>query len=680
MEKWSRNIPKRGYTLIIAEKPRAAAKIAWALGLRNRGKLYNVSYWSGYFRGRPIVVTSTAGHMYSLSANGRGYPVFSYSWVPRWNVEKGSSFLQRFYKAIKKLSDGASEFVNACDYDIEGSVIGYMIIKNIGSVNKAKRMKFSSLTPEELRKAFIRLEGMDWNMIEAGLCRHELDWIWGINVSRALMDIFKIVNGRWQVLSAGRVQSPTLSEVLKRHIDRETFVPIISFNISVTIEVNGKRYKLDNMFSPLTSLVKTREIAELLKKEKYLRVTDHKSEVKTLNPLPPFNLPDLQLEASRIYGLSPAETLRIAEDLYLDSLISYPRTNSQKLPKDLNNRSILNSLKKINTYTQLASKLLSKTHLRPAEGKKEDPAHPAIHPTGLTPRGILKPKHWKVYDLIVRRYMASFAESAKIATTRYTLSFKDIKFGLVGSKTITKGWLEYYPFVKVGERDVPDLRIGDSVKIKGVRVVKIYSKPPQRYSRTALLKWMEASGIGTEATRAEIIEVLFRRGYLKSSARYVEITDLGMNVAAALTKLFRELTSVNLTRKFEEYLEAVYRGKLQRIEVVKEAKDVLEPRLLELKKMVKEKKRDDFLRLLDMGNDLIKCELCSRAGKHRVNGLLLCNFHKKAYDSIVNAFKIWRERMDISWEEYIQQLRRLASVGRYCKDLLDRLSASTFKS
>ena len=196
--------------LIIAEKPKAARKIAGALGLKGFGRVYGIPYWYGYYRGEYVVVSSTAGHLFTLVTDKRSYPVFEYRWVPRWEGERGASFLKKFYSALKSLARGAKAFVNACDYDIEGSVIGYLIIKELGDVRRAKRAKFSSLTPQELRKSFQSLMPLDWDMIESGLCRHELDWIWGINVSRALMHMFRRVMSYRKPLSAGRVQSPTL--------------------------------------------------------------------------------------------------------------------------------------------------------------------------------------------------------------------------------------------------------------------------------------------------------------------------------------------------------------------------------------------------------------------------------------------------------------------------------------
>ncbi len=667
----------RGYTLVIAEKPRAAAKIAAALGLKSRSRLYGIPYWKGVFMGRKMIVAPAAGHLFSLRAKKYGYPVFEYEWVPRWEVEKGSSYLKKFFAALKKLSSGASEFINACDFDIEGSVIGFMIIKFFGDVRRARRVKFSSLTRDELRRAFMNIQPLDSLMVEAGLCRHELDWIWGINVSRALMDFYRQIIKKRIVLSAGRVQSPTLVEALRRQIERETFVPEISYNISVHVVINGKKYKVDNAFPPLKTKQAAFEAARRLRNIGKLIVTKKEKGIKQLRPLPPFNLPDLQLEASRVAGISPAETLRIAESLYLDSLISYPRTNSQKLPKGLDNRRIISSLSGLKYYRDYCSNLLLKSSLVPVQGKKDDPAHPAIYPTGYPPRKQLSRKEWVIYDLIVRRYLASFGDPAIIATVRYVLEGGSFRFVLTGQRLNRTGWLQIYKFVNVVDKEVPELEEGAEIEISSVRVTKQYSKPPPKYTKSTLLKWMESVGIGTEATRAEILEVLFRRGYLKSGKGGIEVTDLGLSVATILRNLFSEIISVELTRSFEGKLKLVSVGRESREKVVNEAQEVLKPKLEHVKQLVNESRtRNEDARILELAGKGIagkKCVVCHRLGEYVRNGVLMCDLHAKAYDNIRKSYEIWKERSGISYEEYLSELAKLKSLGKYSREVVNYL-------
>lgn len=670
-----------GYTLVIAEKPRAASKIAAALGLKRKATLSGVPFWYGYFQGRYYVVASSAGHLFSLKSEGRGYPVFEYRWVPRWEAERGSSFLKKFYSALSRLFKNARDYVNACDYDIEGSVIGYLIIKHFGNTTYAKRAKFSSLTREELLTAFKNLSSLDVDMVEAGLCRHELDWLWGVNVSRALMDFYRAISGRFLILSAGRVQTPTLVEVLNRYVERETFVPDISFNVSVTVKINGKKYKLENLFPSPVTKAKAKEIALKVKNARCLKVRKVEKTVRKLNPPPPFNLPDLQMEASRVFGISPAETLRIAENLYLESLISYPRTNSQKLPPALDNRRIIRSLSRLRGMSTFCEKILAKDKLRPVQGKREDPAHPAIYPTGYLPKKKLRVKEWNIYEMIVRRYLATFYDAAEVASVRYVFSAESLgsmSFALIGQRVVRPGWLSVYKYVNVKESSVPELKEGDCIEVERVSVVRTYSKPPRLYTKASLLRWMESVGIGTEATRAEIIETLFQRGYLKTTRAGIVVTELGIKTAFMLLKLFKELTEVNLTRDFEEKIERVRKGEISRQKVVDDAKEFLKPKLLKVKEMITSNDIGELRKLAEEGHD-VKCAVCGRYGRYVVGGFSLCELHWRAYKNIVMKYRVWRERAGLSFDEYIASLKKLSCVGGFCKDVIKLLAENGFK-
>jgi len=652
-----------GYTLVIAEKPKAAAKIAEALGLNRKGYIEGIPYWWGYFNNRLVVVAPTAGHLFSLNSDKGGYPIFNYRWVPRWYVEKNSKHLRKFYEALKKLSQRARYYVNACDYDIEGSVIGYMIIKEFGDLSRAKRVKFSSLTKDELRKAFMNLMPLDVGMVEAGLCRHELDWIWGINISRALMDIIRQLKGERLILSAGRVQSPTLIEAYKRFIERELFVPIISFTITVKIRYGGREYNLEPLYEPLNSRMEAIRLVEETRSLGKAKVIDARTQIRTLEPPPPFNLPDLQLEASRIYGLSPSETLKIAEDLYLEGIISYPRTNSQQLPPTLNNRLIIEALSKDPQYRVYAMKLLKRKVLKPVKGSKTDLAHPAIYPTGELPKRKLSEKEVKVYDLIVRRYLASFGDKSRIICRRYVFSVGKLRYSLSGCKVLDYGWLEIYPFNRMKDEDIPILKAGDYVPISSVKITHVYTKPPQLYTKASLLKWMEEVGIGTEATRADIIDILFKRGYLRSTPKGIEITEIGMIVANILNSLFTELTSVELTRRFEEYLNKVILGEISRAEVVTRAKEVIASKLNSVKESIVKYGLEYIKRISNVGDEENKCSLCWRRSSHELiigtAKVKLCDLH--------------------TFEEFSKHINRLTSLGGLCRDILNLMNKYGFK-
>ncbi len=653
----------KGHILVIAEKPKAAEKIALALGKPNKFKKYNVPYWV-IENGSKIIVAPAAGHLFGLAPKSNGFPVFEYEWRPLYEIEKESAHTKKFIALLASLSKGAKLYVNACDYDIEGSVIGFMIIKNFGDLKRAKRMVFHALTPQELRRAWRNLKPLDWEMIEAGLARHELDWLWGINVSRALMRAYKAASKKNRSLSAGRVQSPTLNEAVKREIEIGTFVPLPYF--VVTLKVG--EFTLDP-----TLRFENKEQADEWKGTCVGEVVSVEELEEKYSPPYPFNLPDLQMEAARLYGFSPAKTQSIAEDLYLDAYISYPRTNSQKYPKGLDYEGILNQLLG-SQYSGLVRALKKETKgiFKPNNGPKDDPAHPAIYPTGKVPKGLDR-DHMKIYDLIVRRFMATLATPSRYLVRRVIIDIKNRRFKVVGKKRIWMGWTLYYPYSAPEEKPLPPYNEGEKVKVRCTAKVQ-YTKPPERFTKAKMVKWMEKVGIGTEATRARIVETLFKRGYLKSINNKVYVTDLGMGVALVLSKYFPEIVSVELTRKFEEEMEKIRMGKKKREEVVNEAKKVLMYLMSKYKPHLSEvgKKLAQALGDLEPEN---KCALCHREAQE--DGL--CYLHSMAAKSLLEAYPTWKTRLGLSFKEYLERVSKMKGAGIYVRDVAGNWD-SLFKS
>ncbi len=666
-----------GKVLIVAEKPKAASKIAYALSSNPyRRKIYNIPYYLIRSNGLSIIIASAAGHLYGLSSNRRGYPVFEYEWKPLYLVDRNAKHTYRFIKALDNLCRDTDYYVNACDYDIEGSVIGYLVIKNMGDVNRSFRVKYSSLTREELRKAFNNLEKLDWEMIEAGLCRHELDWIWGINISRALMDAVYKASGKKIVLSAGRVQTPTLKYVVENNIKRNMFIPIPQYSISVVVEKNNKRYTLEYRGPVIETRRKALELVSMIKREKYLIVKKYEEKRTRINPPPAFNLGDLQSEASRIYGFSPYKTQSIAEKLYLDALISYPRTNSQKLPPTLNYRNIMEKLKTIPSYRELVNQLLLETHgvLKPVQGAKEDPAHPAIYPTGVKPYR-LSEDEWKIYDLILRRFLATFASPATIIYKSVILVYprdKELMFHGNGRKIVSRGWFKYYIYSAVEEKYLPKFREGEEVLVVDTKIKRTYTKPPEKISKIKILKWMEKEGIGTEATRARIIEILFKRGYIRNVGGNSVVTDIGFGVIEVLDQYFPELTSVKLTRYFENEMELIRKGLKKREEVVRQARETILKLLKEF-----EDKKDMLGEKLSIRLGYVKprhkCMICDRE-EYKDH---LCRYHLQALEELKKNYETWRDREDVSWKQYIMQIKKLRSTGKWVKEVIEHIDGIT---
>ena len=243
-------------------------------------------------------------------------------------------------------------------------------------------------------------------MINAGLARHILDWYYGINTSKAMTDSLKKASGRYVTLSAGRVQTPTLKFLLEREKEICQFVSEPYWILFIEFKKDGITVKASyqkEFFDESEALSIFKDI-----KNKSALVKEISKKEKRINPPHPFDLGTLQKESYKNFGFLPKRTQDIAQSLYEAGLISYPRTSSQKYPPSLNLRGIMEKLKNIENYSSDCAELL-KTPLKPTEGKKDDPAHPAIHPTGEIPKKLTEDQA-KLYDLVVRRFLAVFAK------------------------------------------------------------------------------------------------------------------------------------------------------------------------------------------------------------------------------------------------------------------------------
>ncbi|MFH0817056.1 MAG: DNA topoisomerase, partial [Candidatus Micrarchaeota archaeon] len=364
--------------LIICEKPKVAEKVARALGngKYERKSKGQASYYEIERGTNKIKVVAAVGHIYSLrQKEGKaGYPVFDIEWAPAYEVSEGSAFTKGYLKLIESIAKECTEFVNSCDYDLEGSLIGYNVIRYACGGDGGKRMKFSALTDDDLIEAYETMEDLDFNNVLAAETRHILDWYYGINLSRALMHAIRSA-GIYRVLSIGRVQGPALSILAKREREINAFKPEPYWQLFALV----KKTRFMNMRGSMKKEEEAKKALLDSAKEGIVENVDRKGFKQAPNP--PFDLTSLQVEAYRLFGFSPTLTLQLAQSLYEDSLISYPRTSSQKLSKKLNFPKIFSGLEKNPQYVSLVQKLRLQNRFTPLEGAKTDPAHPAIHPT-----------------------------------------------------------------------------------------------------------------------------------------------------------------------------------------------------------------------------------------------------------------------------------------------------------
>ncbi|MBS3066752.1 DNA topoisomerase I [Candidatus Pacearchaeota archaeon] len=537
----------KGYILIITEKPQAAQKISDALteGKVIKNSLGNVPYYTLQRNGKDIQVVCAVGHLFSIAqVNARNkWPTFDIQWAPNYLVRK-NDFTKRYYNVIAKLSKNASEIVVATDYDIEGEVIGMNIVRYICGQKDAERMKFSTLTSKEIQEAFEkRSKSLDWGQGIAGETRHYLDWLYGINLSRALMDAIKST-GKFRLMSIGRVQGPALHIIVEKEKEIQRFKSEKYWQ--VFLDISDKKNDVKVKYQ--------KDITNEKDLSKFNGIEGKKGVVKTeknkqeMPPNAPFDLTSLQTESYRLYKINPNKTLEIAQRLYLGGVISYPRTSSQKIPKEIGYDVILDRLKKRFSFVDKAKR---KT---PIEGKKTDPAHPSIYPTGEFHE--LEEDDKRIYELIVRRFVNCFCEDAIIDNKKITFSYNGMNFYARGLGIAKKGWVEVYPII-IKENEIPDMD-GDA-EIKKSVIEEKMTQPPKRYSPASIISELEKRNLGTKATRANILETLYQRGYIKEKS--IEATSLGLSLINTLEKNSPIIIDEKLTRDIELNLENIRNSK-----------------------------------------------------------------------------------------------------------------------
>jgi DNA topoisomerase-1 len=303
-------------------------------------------------------------------------------------------------------------------------------------------------------------------------------------------------------------------------------------------------------------------------------------QTKKVNPPTPFNLSDLQKEAFRIFKLSPAVTLSVAESLYLAALISYPRTSSKKLPSSIGYEKILNLLSK-NYATADKNKiqeLLMQKHLVPFQGIEEDPAHPAIYPTGLKHKK-LSVQQSKILDLIIKRFLATFGDGALTNFSEVIITVSGYDFIAKGNTILNYGWIPLYePYFSIKETRLPHLVKGDSAQTNEVTALEDFTKPVARYNQASILEKMESEGIGTKSTRAETVNLLIKRKYILQHKIGLEPTVLGFTILDTMKKFIPDIVSTKLTAFLESSIKRVEQGELDMINLRKHLeKSLLKP-------------------------------------------------------------------------------------------------------
>ena len=583
----------------IAEKPSMGADIARVLGATSRHE--------GYYEGNGYQVTWTFGHLCELKYPEDYLPEWK-RWSlgqlpmipPRFGIRlKDDKGIQRQFAVIERLMANADYIVNCGDAGQEGELIQRWVMQKAGVRCPVMRLWVSSLTEESIREGFANLLPQDnyQGMYEAGLCRAIGDWLLGMNATR--LYTLKYGQNR-QVLSIGRVQTPTLALIVNRQKEIDSFEPEPYWVLSTIYR--------DTLFTATKGKFTTKEEGE----QAFATIADKPFEVtnvskKNGNEAPPrlFDLTSLQVECNRKFSYSAEMTLNLIQSLYERKLTTYPRVDTQFLSDDIYPKcaGILTGMRGYEQYIQpLAGKKLPKSKRVFDTSKVTD--HHAIIPTGV-PASALSDMERNVYDLIARRFIAVFYPDCKFSTTTVLGKVEDVEFKVSGKEILEPGWRTIYAQQQTStpqpnnpqpsssedddkrdeERTLPTFVKGESGPHTPTLTEK-WTTPPKYYTEATLLRAMETAGkfvddetlraalkengIGRPSSRAGIIETLFKRHYIRRERKNLIATATGIELIDIIHEEL--LKSCELTGIWEKKLRDIEHKKYEAADFINELK------------------------------------------------------------------------------------------------------------
>ncbi|MFA7562579.1 MAG: DNA topoisomerase I [Methanoculleus sp.] len=558
--------------LIIAEKNISANRIAQILAGSERVRATKDGSVSTYSFDTKTVV-GLKGHVVEVDFEP-GYTNWrSETHTPRSLIDAGiikKPTEKKIVNLIQKLSKKADLVTIATDYDTEGELIGkeaYELVRAVNPSVRINRARFSAITPAEIRSAFENLTDLDFDLAAAGEARQTVDLMWGAALTRFISLAAR--RGGTNILSVGRVQSPTLAMIVEREREIESFVPETYWMLSletekdsVTIEARHTAGRFTDHEAALAAEAGTKEP---------LVVKDVNEGQKIDRAPTPLDTTTFIVAASRL-GFSAANAMRIAEDLYMNGYISYPRTDNTVYPKSLNLNGILDSLRG-GVFDKDVAWVQQNRRPVPTRGKKESTDHPPIHPTGTAAREALGQDRWKVYELVVRRFLATLSPDAKWATTRYNFDASGEPYRATGGRLLYDGWRRVYPYSEAKENILPVLATGERLPIRRVILEEKETQPPARFSQSRLIQVMEELGLGTKSTRHEVIGKLVSRRYVEGNP--LRPTLVGRAVIDALDNHAETITEPEMTRTLEEHMQLIKQNQRSRDDVVTESREML---------------------------------------------------------------------------------------------------------
>ncbi len=599
--------------LIICEKNHAARRIALILS--------NGSYNRRSIAGTPVMdftrdsdnytVLGLRGHVIELD-----YPDAYNNWEatppkklvvvePEKTVNPSA---RKIMNALRDAAKASDEIIIATDYDREGELIGVEAVEHIDMKIPMRRAKFSALTKAEIERAFSNLVEVDHKLATAAETRQYIDLAWGASLTR-FMSLASGQRGS-DFLSVGRVQTPTLALIVAREKTIREFVPTPYWMVTADLK-NGNEFTASHAKGRFGDKSEAQTAATRARSEKRAKVVEVDEKQHMEYPPPPFNTTVFISEATKM-GLTAASAMKIAEDLYTDGYISYPRTDNTVYPMSLGLRNILEKLRK-SEFAKEADEILSQETLRPSRGRVSTTDHPPIHPVEAATKTELKGGRWTVYELVTRRFLATLAPSCETKKTKVDLDIGGEPFVAEGYEIVSPGWRKYYPYYRVNEVVVPKLTPGNMIDVVKVHSTEKKTKPPARFSQGTLIQEMERFGLGTKSTRHEALQKLFDRRFAKGQ-KMIEPTESGIAVISALEDHARlhdeyKITDAKMTAHLEMEMDLIAKGEREQPDVLEESQAMLED-IIDVLERNRQEIGDDIRKALRKQRSLGKCPKC----------------------------------------------------------------------
>ncbi len=631
----------------IAEKPSVAKEIAEILGAKQRK--------DGYYEGNGYQVTWSFGHLCELKEPHEydsAYREWNLNMLPilpqKFGIKvKNDKGVEKQFNTISTLFENASEVINCGDAGQEGELIQRWIFSKANCKKPLKRLWISSLTEEAIREGFTKLkDAKDYeNLYFAGYSRAAADWLLGMNATRLFT--VKYGNGK-QVLSIGRVQTPTLAMIVNRQLEINAFKSAVFYELKtkyrdVIFNAQLDRFQRDEK-------QKGESLLESIKESPFEITSVEIKKGKESSPRL-FDLTSLQVECNKKFGYSADDTLKIIQNLYEKKLVTYPRVDTTYLPNDVYPK-IPGVLKSMVNYQALVKPLLENEIRKSTKvfDDKKVTDHHAIIPTDVKAQGLMG-NEALVYDAIAKRFLAAFYPDCEVSNTTVLGKAKEVEFKATGKQILFDGWRAVYGKESVGEEEeektqiLPEFVQGESGKHE-VFLSEGKTSAPKAFTEATLLRAMETAGkqvedeelrdlmkdngIGRPSTRAAIIETLFRRNYIKRERKNLVPTITGMELIRVINNEI--LKSAEMTGKWEFKLRQIEKGEYQAEAFLCEMKQMVNDLVVQVRSESAQRITIASHAAVAEKDDKIECPKCKTGTMLKGKAAFGCSNYKSGCD------------------------------------------------